>query len=208
MIPPQKTASGFFGPLPSGRSSAQPPSDQDCIRVAELCSYKPASGRAEWLSRDPIEEKGGFNLYAYVSGSPINWTDPLGWVRCCQAELDAMKAAGKTEDDARNERKKQAGVVDKAGIASGKSLAAFSLGVLTATATCERAFSAPTPVSAGACALANIATGIAAAIAKSDANTLTNELNALTTDIDKEAAAKKATHEAVRVYRECVQATY
>jgi RHS repeat-associated protein len=38
--------------------------------------YDPRTGR--WLSRDPIEEEGGFNLYAYVGGDPINYIDPLG----------------------------------------------------------------------------------------------------------------------------------
>jgi RHS repeat-associated protein len=35
-----------------------------------------AGGR--WLSRDPIAEQGGINLYGYVGGNPVNWVDPLG----------------------------------------------------------------------------------------------------------------------------------
>jgi len=31
-----------------------------------------------WLSRDPIEEEGGVNLYSYILGNPINGYDPLG----------------------------------------------------------------------------------------------------------------------------------
>ncbi|MGH9632040.1 MAG: RHS repeat domain-containing protein, partial [Bryobacteraceae bacterium] len=38
--------------------------------------YDPRTGR--WLSRDPIGELGGINLYGYVHGDPINRTDRLG----------------------------------------------------------------------------------------------------------------------------------
>jgi RHS repeat-associated protein len=42
-------------------------------------AYDPATGR--WLSRDPIGENGGINLYGYVANNPINLWDPLGlWV--------------------------------------------------------------------------------------------------------------------------------
>ena len=36
------------------------------------------SGVLCWLSKDPIEEAGGLNLYAFVLNSPPNLTDPLG----------------------------------------------------------------------------------------------------------------------------------
>jgi len=39
-------------------------------------AYDPRSAR--WLSRDPINERGGANLYAYVEGNPINYRDPSG----------------------------------------------------------------------------------------------------------------------------------
>jgi RHS repeat-associated protein len=45
--------------------------------------YEPQSGR--WLSRDPIEEEGGINLYGYVGGDPLNYIDPLGLESLCQA---------------------------------------------------------------------------------------------------------------------------
>jgi len=33
---------------------------------------------ARWLNRDPIEEKGGFNLFKFARNSPIDAADPLG----------------------------------------------------------------------------------------------------------------------------------
>jgi RHS repeat-associated protein len=36
------------------------------------------SDLGRWLSRDPIAEYGGINLYSYVLGNPLNWLDPLG----------------------------------------------------------------------------------------------------------------------------------
>jgi RHS repeat-associated protein len=39
-------------------------------------SYTSRLGR--WLNRDPAEESGGLNLYAFVINNPVNNTDPLG----------------------------------------------------------------------------------------------------------------------------------
>jgi RHS repeat-associated protein len=39
-------------------------------------AYDPQTGR--WLSRDPIGEAGGINLYGYVEGNPVAWVDPTG----------------------------------------------------------------------------------------------------------------------------------
>ena len=40
--------------------------------------YDPITGR--WLSRDPIEEEGGINLYAMVGNDPVDEIDPLGLI--------------------------------------------------------------------------------------------------------------------------------
>ncbi len=38
--------------------------------------YTPSNGR--WLSKDPIEENGGVNLFGMVGNNPISFADPLG----------------------------------------------------------------------------------------------------------------------------------
>jgi hypothetical protein len=40
------------------------------------CFYNPSTGR--WLSRDPVEETGGLNVYVFVGNQPINKTDRDG----------------------------------------------------------------------------------------------------------------------------------
>jgi RHS repeat-associated protein len=46
------------------------------LTLAPFRAYHSSLGR--WISRDPIEEDGGLNLYGYVGGRPINGFDPLG----------------------------------------------------------------------------------------------------------------------------------
>ena len=42
------------------------------------CFYNPSTGR--WLSRDPISENGGHNLFAFPQNCPVNRIDYLGIV--------------------------------------------------------------------------------------------------------------------------------
>lgn len=46
------------------------------LHLALLRAYDTDTGR--WLSRDPIGEAGGLNLYAYVGNNPISSVDPFG----------------------------------------------------------------------------------------------------------------------------------
>jgi RHS repeat-associated protein len=59
--------------------------------------YEPELGR--FLQPDPIGYEGGMNLYAYVGGDPVNFSDPLGLMRAmvtyggsvqCYSEVDSQ----------------------------------------------------------------------------------------------------------------------
>jgi RHS repeat-associated protein len=49
--------------------------------------YNPQLGR--WISRDPLGEEGGMNLYGYVGNDPANAVDPLG----LDAEIDVYRTS-------------------------------------------------------------------------------------------------------------------
>jgi RHS repeat-associated protein len=46
------------------------------LSLTEFRVYDPNLGR--WLSRDPMGEYEGIDLYGYVTNDPINWNDPFG----------------------------------------------------------------------------------------------------------------------------------
>jgi RHS repeat-associated protein len=50
------------------------------LNLTRTRAYSASLGR--FISRDPIEEKGGTNLYAYVMNNPMSWTDPDGLDSC------------------------------------------------------------------------------------------------------------------------------
>lgn len=45
------------------------------LPMAALGYYSPDVGR--WMTRDPLEEKGGLNLHAFCENDPVNSVDPL-----------------------------------------------------------------------------------------------------------------------------------
>jgi RHS repeat-associated protein len=47
--------------------------------------YSPELGR--WMTRDPIEEQGGTNLYAMAVNDAVNGRDYLGWLECSFSKI-------------------------------------------------------------------------------------------------------------------------
>ena len=67
---------GFYQHEPSG------------LALTLFRAYNPGLGR--WISRDPIQEAGGINLYGYVHSSPINLVDPFGLYALPDFQQDAV----------------------------------------------------------------------------------------------------------------------
>jgi hypothetical protein len=67
----------FFGepsnPRPKNRAQPQQPR-----RKNRPCAYKTASGIPYWPSWDPIEERGGMNLYEFAGNDALLYIDNIG----------------------------------------------------------------------------------------------------------------------------------
>jgi len=65
------------------------------LSLAYYRAYDAELGR--WISRDPIAEEGGLNLYGYVGNNAIKLTDPLGLFSCAEicADLKSAKVGQK-----------------------------------------------------------------------------------------------------------------
>jgi hypothetical protein len=68
---------GFFGDAQEMHRTNRPQSLQP-RQGNRLAPTTIALGRTYWLSRDPIEEEGGVNLYGFVYNAPYDWIDVLG----------------------------------------------------------------------------------------------------------------------------------
>jgi RHS repeat-associated protein len=76
--PPQKNRVWSFENTPSDRPNIEAGSSWENATGSVQYTYQIASGRAEWLSRDPIGESGGMDLYEYVGDNSITRSDLLG----------------------------------------------------------------------------------------------------------------------------------
>jgi hypothetical protein len=50
-----------------------------------------------WINRDPIEERGGINLYTFVRNSPTRWFDSVGFDVCSDLENIMDTATGNAD---------------------------------------------------------------------------------------------------------------
>ena len=60
----------------NSRKTSEMHAFEDCMTYYGYRYYAPVTGR--WPSRDPIEERGGVNLYEFVGNDGLNWLDILG----------------------------------------------------------------------------------------------------------------------------------
>ncbi|MDH4227146.1 MAG: hypothetical protein OEV59_05265 [Deltaproteobacteria bacterium] len=82
---------GFFGDLKDLKNRIKQPytyTAREYDRETGLYFYRARYYDAEagrFITKDPIGFRGGMNLYAYVGGNPVNYTDPWG-LKVCYGE--------------------------------------------------------------------------------------------------------------------------
>jgi RHS repeat-associated protein len=81
------TASGTWASVNAYRFSAKECDAFTSLYYYGLRYYSLQVGR--WINRDPIQERGGVNLYGMVANNPVNFWDYLGF--CCEGEVSDWK---------------------------------------------------------------------------------------------------------------------
>ena len=77
--PPKGCSPAGTYPSPTLSDPRKPPESKVFLRCVAYYGYRyydPLTGR--WPSRDPIEERGGVNLYGFINNSPVAHIDVLG----------------------------------------------------------------------------------------------------------------------------------
>jgi hypothetical protein len=95
------------------------------------CSYKTASGRPYWPSRDPIEEEGGINVYVFCYNEPGGWIDAFGLLGIDEFET-ALKeiCKNKNKGNAADLLREMRGIYD---LSDDKYILTREFGVIDAT---------------------------------------------------------------------------
>jgi len=143
--PREKTASGDFFQNPNESRLENRPQPLKTQQGTRAYSYKIVSGRPVWPSRDPIEERGGLNVYGFVENDGLNYWDILG-LRCLSAtekklieEMERMLKDGEVPNGLKDAFKK---VIDdlKNGIKNSSKPSDDPAGLKTALEALKRTF--------------------------------------------------------------------
>ena len=87
-----RCASGAPNHLFQSRQLAKTTENQRFLRVVSYYGYRyytPQTGR--WIKRDPIEEKGGLNLYGFVGNDGVDKNDNLGLYETKEKAFEAAR---------------------------------------------------------------------------------------------------------------------
>lgn len=101
-----------FGNLNSGtgsldqpfKFSTKPYDEETGLSYYGYRFYMPAIGK--WMTKDPLGERGGINLYGFVRNNPINRIDPLGLDSSCdEGPCGTFKDIGKKKKPPEEKKK-------------------------------------------------------------------------------------------------------
>ena len=90
----------FIGKTPDYRYAGLFFHEQSGLYLAVFRLYDPTSGR--WISRDPIGEEGGINLFSYADNSPVTETDVAGLFSWSQINSSILDITGGCSESKRH----------------------------------------------------------------------------------------------------------